>query len=198
MGRAASQTAAPPRPRHPPAATDRARHHHPRAGPACPRPHAPAQGAMAVVGRPCGLRAGSGLGLARVHSQVRPGAHRPVRQADARLDDAQAEASRAGRPLDLAGAGRLRPAAPGPPGRRRPAAAVGAAPTAAAAVTAAGTRGFPRLLCALGSPASTPKLAGRSRGRPKGRCSGPAVRHPAIKKPATKPRKKPSKAAKAT
>jgi hypothetical protein len=59
-------------------------------------------------------------------------------------------------------------------------------------------RGFPRLLCALGSPASTPKLAGRSRGRPKGRCSGPAVRHPAIKKPATKPRKKPSKTAKAT
>jgi hypothetical protein len=59
-------------------------------------------------------------------------------------------------------------------------------------------RGFPRLLCALGSPASTPKLAGRSRGRPKGRCSGPAVRHPAIKKPATKPRKKPNKTAKAT
>jgi hypothetical protein len=59
-------------------------------------------------------------------------------------------------------------------------------------------RGFPRLLCALGSPASTPKLAGRSRGRPKGRCSGPAVRHPAIKKQATKPRKKPSKTAKAT
>jgi DDE superfamily endonuclease len=59
-------------------------------------------------------------------------------------------------------------------------------------------RGFPRLLCALGSPARTPKLAGRSPGRPKGRCSGPAVRHPAIKKPATKPRKKPSKTAKAT
>jgi hypothetical protein len=59
-------------------------------------------------------------------------------------------------------------------------------------------RGFPRLLCALGSPAAAPKLAGRSPGRPKGRCSGPAVRHPAIKKPATKPRKKPSKTAKAT
>src|SRR5436190_18329657 len=54
-------------------------------------------------------------------------------------------------------------------------------------------RGFPRLLCALGSPASTPKLAGRSRGRPKGRCAGPAIRHPAIKKPATTPKKKPSK-----
>lgn len=51
-------------------------------------------------------------------------------------------------------------------------------------------RGFPRLLCALGSPAATPKPAGHSPGRPKGRCSGPAARHPAIKKPAKKPRKK--------
>ena len=47
-------------------------------------------------------------------------------------------------------------------------------------------RGFPRLLCALGSPANAPKPAGRSPGRPKGRCSGPAVRHPAIKKPSNK------------
>jgi hypothetical protein len=46
---------------------------------------------------------------------------------------------------DLAGAGRLCPAAPGPPGRRRSAAAVGAAATAAAAVTAAGA---PRLSAA--------------------------------------------------
>jgi hypothetical protein len=51
-------------------------------------------------------------------------------------------------------------------------------------------RGFPRLLCALGSPARTPKPFGRSPGRPRGRCSGPATRYPAIKKPATKPRKK--------
>jgi hypothetical protein len=51
-------------------------------------------------------------------------------------------------------------------------------------------RGFPRLLCALGSPAATPKPAGHSPGRPKGRCSGPAARYPAIKKPAKKPRKK--------
>jgi DDE superfamily endonuclease len=33
-------------------------------------------------------------------------------------------------------------------------------------------RGFPRLLCALGSPAAAPKPSGRSPGRPKGRCSG--------------------------
>jgi hypothetical protein len=58
-------------------------------------------------------------------------------------------------------------------------------------------RGFPRLLCALGSPATTPKPCGRSPGRPRGRCSGPAVRYPAIKKPATKPRKKPSTTARA-
>ena len=58
-------------------------------------------------------------------------------------------------------------------------------------------RGFPRLLAALGSPAAAPKPAGRSPGRPKGRPSGPAVRYPAIKKPATKPRRKPSKTAKA-
>ena len=58
-------------------------------------------------------------------------------------------------------------------------------------------RGFPRLLCALGSPATTPKPCGRSPGRPRGRCSGPAVRYPAIKKPATKPREKPSTTARA-
>jgi hypothetical protein len=50
-------------------------------------------------------------------------------------------------------------------------------------------RGFPRLLCALGSPAATPKPCGCSPSRPKGRPSGPAVRYPAIKKPAKKPRK---------
>ena len=58
-------------------------------------------------------------------------------------------------------------------------------------------RGFPRLLCALGSPAGTPKPAGHSPGRPKGRCSGPAARYPAIKKPTKKPRKKPPTTAKA-
>jgi hypothetical protein len=58
-------------------------------------------------------------------------------------------------------------------------------------------RGFPRLLCALGSPATTPKPSGCSPGRPKGRTSGPAVRHPAIKKPAKKPRNRPPRTAKA-
>jgi hypothetical protein len=58
-------------------------------------------------------------------------------------------------------------------------------------------RGFPRLLCTLGSPATTPKPSGRSPGRPRGRPSGPATRYPAIKKPAKRPRKKPPTTAKA-
>jgi DDE superfamily endonuclease len=58
-------------------------------------------------------------------------------------------------------------------------------------------RGFPRLLYALGSPASAPKPSGCSPGRPKDRPSGPATRYPAIKKPAKKPRKKPPTTAKA-
>jgi hypothetical protein len=58
-------------------------------------------------------------------------------------------------------------------------------------------RGFPRLLVRLGSPAATPKPAGRSSGRPKGRASGPAARYPAIKKPTRKPHKKPPTTAKA-
>jgi hypothetical protein len=58
-------------------------------------------------------------------------------------------------------------------------------------------RGFPRLVAILGSPATTPKPAGSSPGRPKGSRSGPATRYPAIKKPATKPRKKTTRTAKA-
>jgi hypothetical protein len=51
-------------------------------------------------------------------------------------------------------------------------------------------RGFPRLLCALGSPAGAPKPSGRSPGRPKGRRSGAALRHPAVKKSTSKTRKR--------
>jgi hypothetical protein len=51
-------------------------------------------------------------------------------------------------------------------------------------------RGFSRLLCVVGSPAAAPKPSGRSPGRPKDRRSGPALRHPAIKKPTKKPSKK--------
>jgi hypothetical protein len=59
-------------------------------------------------------------------------------------------------------------------------------------------RGFPRLLVRLGSPAATPKPAGRSPGRPKGSRCGPATRYPAIKKPTRKPRKKPPRTTRAT
>jgi hypothetical protein len=58
-------------------------------------------------------------------------------------------------------------------------------------------RGFPRLLAVLGSPAAAPKPSGRSPGRPKGSCPGPAARYPAIKKPARKHRNKQPTAAKA-
>jgi hypothetical protein len=58
-------------------------------------------------------------------------------------------------------------------------------------------RGFPRLLVRLGSPAATPKPAGRSPGRPKGSSCGPARRYPVIKKPAKKPQNKQTTATKA-
>jgi hypothetical protein len=72
---------------------------------------------------------------------------------------------------------------PRPPGRRSPVRVC---------------RGFPRLLVRLGTPAATPKPAGRSPGRPKGSHREPALRHPAVKKPAKRARKKattPEKAA---
>ena len=92
-GGVASQAAAPPRPRQRRAAADRARHRHLRAGRAGPRPHPAAEGAMAVVGRPRGLAAGSRPGVAGVHPPVPPGAHHQVRQTDAWLDHAAAAAS---------------------------------------------------------------------------------------------------------
>jgi hypothetical protein len=58
-------------------------------------------------------------------------------------------------------------------------------------------RGFPRLLVRLGSPACAPKPAGRAPGRPKGSRRGPALRHPAVKKPAKRARKKATTPAKA-
>ena len=45
-------------------------------------------------------------------------------------------------------------------------------------------RNFATVLPALGTPASAPKPRGRSPGRPKGSLSGPAKRHPAVKKAA--------------
>jgi hypothetical protein len=58
-------------------------------------------------------------------------------------------------------------------------------------------RGVSRLLCAVGTPAATPKPAGRSPGRPQRHRSGAALRHPAVKKLTTKTRKKPTRTVKA-
>jgi hypothetical protein len=65
---AASQAAPPPRPRHPRAAADRARHRHPRPSRTGPRADPPAEGAVAVVGWPQPARPGAGL--AGLHPQV--------------------------------------------------------------------------------------------------------------------------------
>jgi hypothetical protein len=186
----------PKQPRHPGHGSGRPRPLVPGTIPGVPAqrvPPGPApQGAVAVVGQPRPARPGSGV--AGVPPPVRPGAHGQVRQADPGLDDPTAPPAR---PLDLAGAGRLPPAAPGPPAHRRSAAAVGAARPQPHLSPVRVRRGFPRLLCTLGSPATTPKPAGRSPGRPKGRCSGPATRYPAINKPANKPHSKPTTATKA-
>jgi hypothetical protein len=45
-------------------------------------------------------------------------------------------------------------------------------------------RAFPQLMATLGTPAAPPKPCGRSPGRPKGTCSGPAPRYPALKRTA--------------
>src|SRR5215216_4296468 len=152
LERAASQTAAPPRPRQPRTPTDRARHHPRCPGRASPGPHPPTQGAVAVVVRP--RRARPGPGLAGLDPPVRPGTHRPVRQADPRLDHPTAPPSRPGRPVDLAGAGRLHPAAPDPHGRHRRPTTVAAVPIPAATLALSGA---PRVSAAVGRA----RLAGR-------------------------------------
>jgi hypothetical protein len=88
-----------------------------------------------------------------------------------RLDHLSSPPPRAGRPLDLAGAGRLRPAAPGPRRRRRPAPAVGAAPTPTAAVTGSGP---PRLSAASGPAGHAGKRA-ETRRMPTRPAQGPAL-----------------------
>jgi hypothetical protein len=190
LGGAASQAAPPPRPRFWQAAADRARHHPARPGRAHPGQDPPAEGAVAVVGRPRGLPAGSGACLAGLCPQVRLRAHHPLLQADPRLDHPRPrhpEQAERWTWLVLAGYTQLRLARqlvadqrlawerPRPPGQLSPYRV---------------RRGFPRLLAALGSPAAAPKPSGRSPGRPKGHRSGPALRHPAVKKPTKKPRKK--------
>ena len=96
-------------------------------------------------------------------------------------------ASRPGRPVDLAGAGRLHPAAPGPPDRRRPAAAVGAAPTPAATVTLSGAAWLSAAVVRTGLAGCHAETR-RALPRPaQGLLLGTRARYPAIKKPRKKP-----------
>src|SRR5215211_4369577 len=90
-------------------------------------PADPAAAAAAAATTP--TEAGRSGSSRTCHLRSNHRTHRPLRQPDPRLDHPAAPPPRPGRPLDLASAGRLRPAAPRPRGRRRPAAAVGAAPT---------------------------------------------------------------------
>ena len=71
--------------------------------------------------------AGPGPALARLRPPLRPGAHAALLQAEPRLDDAAGAAPGASRSLDLAGRGRLHPAAAGTAVGRRPPPALGAA-----------------------------------------------------------------------
>ncbi|HZO69759.1 MAG TPA: hypothetical protein VFB74_32585 [Kribbellaceae bacterium] len=57
-------------------------------------------------------------------------------------------------------------------------------PTRRALTPARVRQAFPQLLVTLDTPADAPKPCGRSPGRPLGRRSDPAPRHPAIKKAA--------------
>ena len=64
--------------------------------------------------RSCGFggterRTGPGPPVAGLRQEVRPGAHDPLPQADPRVDHTEGQAPRAGGPLDVAGARRLRP-----------------------------------------------------------------------------------------
>jgi hypothetical protein len=103
------------------------------------------------------------------------------------LDDPTAAPPRPGRPLDLADGGRctqLRLARQVVVDARLPWERLRPPPRLSPYRV---RRGFPRLLCALGSPASAPKPAGRSPGRPKGSCRGPATRYPTVKSPPASP-----------
>jgi hypothetical protein len=190
--------APPPRPRQRWTAADRARHHHPRPSRAGPRPDSSTQGAVAVVGQPGQLD----LEL--------------VWRAYTRSFDLEHTSGSASRPWAGPRRGRARPSRPsGGPGWCWPATPSCAWPASSWPIS--GCRGSdparPGSCRPTGSagglaPAVHAGVAGcraetlRALARsPQGHRSGPALRHPAINKPTTKPtkkaRKKPTRAAKA-
>src|SRR5215218_3657158 len=170
LERAASQTAAPPRPRQPRTPTDRARHHPPRPGRASPGPHPPTQGAVAVVVRP--RRARPGPGLAGLHPPVRPGNSLYASDKTACGCCRGWSGSRSGSPLGRRSPRPGRSAAPpaGAAARTLPGPAPPAAPPAPESST--GRSRSPRPVARPGPRPPAPGPAGRP---PAGQGSGPAV-----------------------
>lgn len=111
-----------------------------------------------------------------ISPQVRHRALPQIPQERARLDQHRTAPPGPSRALDLDPAGRLQPASPCPPPRPRSTLFLGTPPPPQAL-----TR---QLLIALGTPATPPKPSKAGPGRPKGRSSTPAPRHPARKKTA--------------
>ena len=109
----------------------RARHRSPGRGGQVAQADPQAEEALAVVER--GGRGGPRPHLAGVLPQVRPRTHDPLPEANPGLDCPPVQASRASRPVDVAGARRLRATETGARHRRRRKTAVGATATASAA-----------------------------------------------------------------
>jgi len=156
----------------------RGRRGHPSAGRAPAPAHYPGgRGAVAVVGGP----PAPGPVLAALHPPLRFEALVPLMQAGAGLDHPQGAHARAGRPLDLAGAAGLHPAAPGPAHRHRGAASLGTTPAGAPADCRPDPPRIPPTTADPGhpgEPAETLRTIPETTSRQPTR---PAARQPAIK-----------------
>lgn len=89
------------------------------------REAAGAEGSVAVVARAGGNRAGSGSHLALLRQAFRSRTHLPLPKAGYGMDDAESSPPRTGRPVELAGCGRLHTAKVGARLRCGPASAMG-------------------------------------------------------------------------
>jgi hypothetical protein len=85
----------------------RVRDAHPGRAPAPGREAARASRVVAVVARPGGDDAGPGSHLALLRQAFRPGAHLPLPQTEHGMDHLSGKTPRTGRPVELAGRGRL-------------------------------------------------------------------------------------------
>ena len=109
VGRAAPEGPQPRRKGHSRTPAHRGRHAHPGGGRASApgREEAGAEGLVAVVARAGGDGAGPRSHLALLRKALRPGAHLPLPQAEHGMDHPSGSPPRAGRPVDVAGRGRL-------------------------------------------------------------------------------------------